>query len=551
MSLNISANVPFLHFFHASLPVGNAEHRLLLSRISKYNTLGFGLIVGLVILIFIHYVSSPWRKVPPGPKGIPLLGNVLDMKDKAWLFSPDLRKKYGDIVYLNALGQPIVFLNTQKVAADLLDRRASIYSDRPRLIVASEISSGGLSLGFTPYGNLWRRMRRAAHECLSRTAVQNFRNFHYVQAKEGIFLALDILANPGERNEHFCRASASMIMSVVYDLPTIRSLDDINLKNIDCHIERLAHSATSGAHLVELLPWMKHIPSRLAKWKREAEYWFSQDSALFERLVRTVHDDLDQGIDKFSLSAALIKDSARFGITERERAWLAGTMYAAGSETTASALQWWSLAMVAYPETQKRAQAELDAVVGRGRLPTIADLPYLPYIRAIVKETLRWRPNIPLGIPHRSTEDDWYEGMFIPKGTICFANVMQCNNDPDVYGADYMHFKPERHLDSDGKLAPGPPNTKDEGHVMYGFGRRICVGRHVANDSLFIDFATVLWALNLEAAKDASGKTIPLDIDSFVDVGLVSRPVPFNWTVSPRFPEAPFILAEQLELLEQ
>ncbi|KAI0060310.1 cytochrome P450 [Artomyces pyxidatus] len=520
---------------------------LLVSHVVKHEPLYTGLAIGLLLFCYARYIHSPWRRVPPGPRGFPLVGNVLDMKNKAWLFSPDLRERYGDVIYLNALGQPMVILNTQKVAADLLDRRAGIYSDRPRLIVASEISSGGLSLGFTRYGDLWRRMRRAAHECLTRAAVEDF---HDVQAKEGLVLALDLLALPNGRNDHFRRTSASMIMSVVYGLPTIRSLDDVNLKNIDCHIERLANSATPGAHLVELLPWMKHVPSWMAKWKREAEFWYRSDSHLFENLARRVHDELENGIDRSSLSAALIKGVDRNGLNERERAWLGGTMYAAGSETTTSALQWWSLAMVAYPETQRRAQAELDTVVGRGRLPTFADLPHLPYIRALVKETLRWRPNIPLGIPHKSTEDDWYEGMFIPKGTICFANVVQCNNDPDVYGADYMQFRPERHLDSDGNIAPGPPNTKDEGHVMYGFGRRICVGRHVANDSLFIDFATVLWTLNLEAAKDASGKTIPLDVDSFVDVGLVSRPVPFNWTVSPRFPEAPAILAEQLELLE-
>ncbi|KAI0061583.1 cytochrome P450 [Artomyces pyxidatus] len=441
----------------------------------------------------------------------------------------------------------MLIINSQKIAADLLDRRANIYSDRPRLILGSEIYTRGTFLAFTRYGDLWRRMRRAAHECLTKTAVQTF---HDVQFKEGVILASDILAHPDDRNEHFRRASASMIMSILYDLPTIRSLDDINLKNIDEHIDRLADVTSPGKYLVELLPWMKNLPSWMAKWKREGEFWYGKDSEMFERLVRGVHDDLDKGIERSSLSASLIKDERRNGLTERERAWLAGTMYAAGSETTASALQWWALAIVAYPETQKRAQEELDAVVGRGRLPTFSDLPHLPYVCAMVKETLRWRPNLPLGLPHRLTQDDWYEGMFIPKGTICFGNVLQCNNDPEVYGADCRHFNPARHLDAEGALAPGPAETKKEGHVMYGFGRRICVGRHVANDSIFIDIAIVLWAANLEPAKDASGNTIPLDLDSFVDVGLVSRPLPFRWTVKPRFPEAAAILAGQLELLD-
>ena len=99
-------------------------------------------------------------------------------------------------------------------------------------------------------------------------------------------------------------------------------------------------------------------------------------------------------------------------------------------------MAWWPLAMLVYPETQARAHAKLDAVVGRARLPAFADYPHLPYIRAVVKEVLRWRPIVPLGMPHRSTEDDWYEGMFIPKGTIRIANAWRMNRDPEVSGAE-------------------------------------------------------------------------------------------------------------------
>ena len=172
--------------------------------------------------------------------------------------------------------------------------------------------------------------------------------------------------------------------------------------------------------------------------------------------------------------------------------------------------------MVTYPEVQKRAQAELDAVVGRSRTPTFADLPHLPYIRAMVKEALRWRPVDPVGLPHLSTEDDWYEGMFIPKGTIVIANVWHLNRDPELYGVDAEHFNPARFLDT-----PCPPETKEEGHVTYGFGRRVCLGKHVANNSLFIDLAVTLWACNIEPAKDARGNVIPIDVDGWVEDGLV------------------------------
>jgi cytochrome P450 len=178
--------------------------------------------------------------------------------------------------------------------------------------------------------------------------------------------------------------------------------------------------------------------------------------------------------------------------------------------------------MVANPEVQTRAQDELDAVVGRSRTPTFADAPSLPYIQALVKESLRWRPALPLGIAHATTEDDWYEGMFIPKGTICAANLWQCHHDPAFYGDDAASFNPERFLDHDGKLVPGPAETRDDGHFTYGFGRRACVGKHMANDSLFIAMATVLWAARLERARDESGNEVPLDTETYVDSGMVS-----------------------------
>ena len=179
------------------------------------------------------------------------------------------------------------------------------------------------------------------------------------------------------------------------------------------------------------------------------------------------------------------------------------------------------LAMLAYPKAQTRGYAELDAVVGRTRLPTFADYPHLPYIRAMVKELLRWRPISPIMAPHRSTEDDWYEGMFLPKGTICLANVWHMNRDPEIYGKNTEDFDPARYLDESGNIAPGISDLTKEGHFTYGFGARKCVGRHSAEKLLFINIAILLWAMKFERKKDASGHFLPLDVDGCVDLGLI------------------------------
>ncbi|KAH9015899.1 cytochrome P450 [Lactarius hengduanensis] len=507
----------------------------------QLQVLTFWTAIGFAIFSTVRYFQSPWRKLPPGPRGLPLLGNALQLRGPQWLTFIKWSQQFGDVFYLNAMGQPIVVLNTQKAAADLLDRRAGIYSDRPRLIVAGEILCGGLSIPLLQTcGPLWGRMRKAVHEGLNRS-------FEVPQLNEAILLTSGLLAQPAMWDQHIRRTTASVAMTITYDTPPIVSEQDPGVKAIDDIMARVTRATLPGAHLVELFPWMLHIPSRFAKWKRDAEYWYENDSVMFVNRFNGVREKLLKGIDSPSLVGTWIKDADRYGLSEREGAWLAGMAYAGGSDLSAAAMAWWMLAMVTYPDVQRRAQAELDAVVGRTRIPTFSDFQHLPYIRAMVKEVLRWRPMVPLGLPHCSTEDDWYNGVFIPKGTIMIANVWHLNRDPTIYGADAAHFNPARFLDANGELSLCPPETMEEGHVTYGFGRRVCPGRHAANNSFFIDMAMVLWACNIEPGKDEHGNVIPIDVDRWVD-GLHIRPVPFKADISPRFPEAVALLAGEREL---
>ncbi|KAI0062483.1 cytochrome P450 [Artomyces pyxidatus] len=508
--------------------------------------LGVGLLAALVVLLASRYIASPRRKLPPGPRGLPILGNALSLRKSAWLTFTEWKKTYGDVMYLTALGQPILVLNSQKAAADLLDRRSALYSNRPHNIVAAGMLTGGLFMVFQHYTSLWRRMRKAAHEGLGRGIADPFNG---MQLTEAVHLTRSMMRDPNAWKKHFHRTASSTVMSVIYDTPIIESEYDQRVKSVDDFVHRLERSALPGAHLVEFMPWMMYIPSRFAKWKRDARAWYAKDSTMFEKLFKEVGDSLgEDGTDRPSVAATLFKNAKRNDLSLRENAWLAATLYSAGGDTTATVLEWWLLAMLVYPETQRRAQAELDAVVGRNRIPTFADMQDLPYIRAMVKEALRWRPTGPLGLPHRVMEDDWYEGMFIPAGTIVIGNVWALNRDPELYGADAEHYNPARFIDEKGALLPGPPETKEEGHFTYGFGRRVCVGKHIANSSMFMDMALMLWACKFEHAKDAEGRQVPIDAEGWVEDGLIIRPLPFQCSVTPRFPEATAILSQEYEL---
>jgi cytochrome P450 len=504
-----------------------------------------GILLCLLVTLIVSYTRSSWRRLPPQPRRFPIIGNLLQLTDKRWLFSRECKERFSEVMYLDVLGKPTIIFNSLKSASEVLEHRASNSIGRPRLIMIG-ILSAGLGLPAMNHGEQWRRMRRAAHEALTKVAVQRY---HPIETKEATILVSALLTNPENREQHIQRTAASAILSITYDYPTLTSGLEKVVQDMDRRVHQGARAAT-GTSLVEFFPWMIHVPQRFAKWKREVFKQASERSETFLRLFNRVKIDLESVGVRPSFIASLIEHQDRYRLSEREMAYLGGTMFGAGFETTSTTLMWWTLAMVAFPEVQRRAQAELDAVVGRERLPTYADAPRLPYMRAIIKEVIRWRPAVRLGLPHVAAEDDWYDGMFIPKGATCVANIWQCNHDRRVFGDDADEFKPERHLGENGELLPGPKETNREGHVSFGFGRRVCVGRHLVNDSLFIHTARMLWAANLKCGRDENGKELPPDINTFVDLGIVSRPPPHDCIITPRFPQAQSILAEEREKFE-
>ncbi|KAH8987338.1 cytochrome P450 [Lactarius hatsudake] len=400
---------------------------------------GLAVVLGIALIMIVRYSRSPWRRVPPGPRGLPLIGNVLELRDKVWLFQSDCKKKYEDVMYLSALGQPILILNSLKAASELLDRRATIYSGRPRLIMAQEIISGGLAFAIlNPVDDYWRRGRRAAHQVLSKAAV---RGYHNVLRKE-------------------------------------------------------VHDECPRSISRRIVPLDVTHPERFARWKYEGNRDFTRFNNLFESLFNRVLSALSEGSERPSISASLFKGSDHNQLSRQEMACVAG------AETTSTMMSWWALAMITHPEVQKRAHIELDTVVGRSRTPTSSDAPNLPYIQA----------------------------MLMVKTVV--------------------NFRPERFLGANGEILPGPAETREEGHSTYGFGKRACMGKHVANESLFIYIAMSLWAVTFEPARDKDGNEVPFDADVFVDTGMTLKPAPYECKITPRFGEVVSILAAEEELLK-
>uniref|UniRef100_A0A0W0GB88 Cytochrome p450 n=1 Tax=Moniliophthora roreri TaxID=221103 RepID=A0A0W0GB88_MONRR len=470
-------------------------------------------------------------KLPPGPKGYPIVGNLFQLDaDRPWHSLLEWKKTYGDIVYIRLFNQDVIVVNSAKVAGDLLDRRAANYSDRPRMSVI-ECLTGGLDIVAIDHGAKWRSMRRAAHEALNiRASV----NYHPIHMRGGIQLALEILDSPQMCRDHVYRYTSSGAVSLIYNDTTRHHAI---IKELSSFVHDVSLASVPGRYLANHIPVLEHVPEFLAKWKREMKAKYRMYTESFLKFFLPIKELMVQKQEpRPSFCTMLVEAQERHGLNDLESAWLAAVLYVAGHDTSGTALEWLIVAMLAFPDVQRKVHEEIDTVIGQTRVPTLADMENLPYVRAVVKEVLRWRPPAPIGIFHATLEDDVYEGYHIPKGSWIIPNILAMNHDSETYGQDPDVFRPERFLNEDGTHKVSPADTKDEGHYSFGFGRRICPGRHVASNAL-LSFATVLWAVHLEPGKDTQGNTASISINDQAD-GILSRASTYHVSSKPRFPEA-------------
>jgi len=299
------------------------------------------------------------------------------------------------------------------------------------------------------------------------------------------------------------------------------------------------------AVIVGAFPWLLHLPSWFPgmSFKREMAVAREYSKQYLDRPFQYAL----QKVQSNSVAPSMVHDALREmeekGISP-EKSWMvalkeaSGTAFLAASETSTAVLMTFFLMMVVHPAVQEKAQAEIDTVVGMDRLPTMDDRPLLPYLGAVFREILRYNPVVPLSLPHAAMKDDVYEGFHIPKGAILIANLWAMSNDESRY-PNPRAFIPERFLNDDGSLKPD-----DVEHIAFGFGRRMCVGRHFADTSLWSVMAKVLAVFKILRPLDENGVEIP--VEPRFSGGNAVHPLPFRHRIVPRFPGMD---AEKLEQL--
>ncbi|KAF8524543.1 cytochrome P450 [Hysterangium stoloniferum] len=498
------------------------------------------LLVGLTCF-FVYMLWNRWRlpkniTLPPGPPRRPIVGNLYDLpKTHEWETYTSWAKQYGDVVYVKALQQHMIFVNSVSAAKELFEKRSSIYSDRFDFPMLNHLMGFDWSFVLMPYGDRWRRNRRMFHQHFYPGAIKAYQPLQIKHARD---LLKRLQETPHDFMDHTRQLSGAITMDILYGIK-VKPSGDPYLKLAEEALKVAAVAANPGTYIVDTFPILKYVPEWMpgAGFKVKARIWKEE---LGSKMPVMPHEECKRtmaaGNATVSYTASALERLARRtdeGVAEEEEVirGTAATGYAAGTDTTTVALQWFIIAMIKYPEVQKKAQAELDNVLGIDRLPTFDDWPSLPYINAICLEIQRWRPVLPLGIAHALMEDDVYNNMFLPKGTIVVGNSWAMLHDEKVYGPKVDEFNPERFF---------LPGVKPDISPAFGFGRRICPGRYIAEKTIFIAVASLLKVFNFSCAKGAGGKEILLNI-TFTS-GAISRPDPFQCSILPRSEEAESLL---------
>ncbi|KAI0064833.1 cytochrome P450 [Artomyces pyxidatus] len=460
---------------------------------------------------------------PPGPRGFPIIGNMFDLpNDRFWLTYESWAKVYGDIMSLQVLGQVIVIVQSPRTTRDLLEKRGNIYSDRPALPFY-ELAKWGWLLPTARADKQWRTGRRHVERGLRPTIAVQYRPMQKVKAHE--FLKR-LQSHPEDLRKHIEHLQGAIIMSVVYGYD-VKEHDDEYVEAARAFGYMTQRTVLPGALLVNDFPFLKYLPEWLpgTGFKAIARRCVDLGEQVLNAPMALVKEAMENGTARPSMAREDLRE-CNSAEEERAIATAMASLYSAGADTTVSALYSFFLALVLYPSVQERAQAEVDRVTKGKRLPDYDDRPRLPYIDAICKEILRWRMVTPLGLPHASTEDDVYDGYFIPKGSLIIANAWTILHDPELY-PDPHTFKPERFLTEDGQVKEDIILSS-----AFGFGKRICPGRHLVDSTLFIVVAFVLSTFNVGNATDAQGRAIPVE-DKYTGT-LVSHPEPFQCSIVPR-----------------
>ncbi|KAK2757315.1 hypothetical protein FQN54_004829 [Arachnomyces sp. PD_36] len=460
------------------------------------------LLTGLYILSEIfkppgkkRLASGANPKLPPGPRGVPIFGALLHLKAAQYNRNHDVIRdlaKYGEMTTTHLGAKTWIFLNSSRVASEIISKCGSITNGRsPTPISSGAVSRDSRSLLLPP--PKWTEQRRVMHILLSGTVLKKYGEWQELESTQ---LMAEYLYQPERWFSHHYRYANSVVHRIALGERLVKSSQELqDLQNV---VTQFVGSI--GTAVIDWFPQLAKLPKFLQPgrkyWDEIGEWHYN----VYRSWWLPIRKKIDEGTAPPSfVRDVLLNPDTRFTGNEEEAMYVAMQPVEAGSDTTRQSLNVFVMAMLCYPATFKKAREEVDRVCGGGvdRLPVLADMDQMPYICAMIKEVLRWRPLFPLSPEHMLTSDLEFEGYRFPAGVSFVLNEVPISNEVE----DGEEFKPERWLDG---------HEADVAHGIWGFGggRRLCVGYRLAQRSLFINIARLVYCYDYSAAGPYDPKVL-------------------------------------------
>ncbi|KAF6168576.1 hypothetical protein GIB67_005188 [Kingdonia uniflora] len=420
-------------------------------------------------------------RLPPGPRGLPLLGSLPFADPELHSYFQRLTSTYGPIFKLKMGAKLMVVLGSPETAKEVLKDNDSIFAYRAPIISSLIISYGQSNIVSSPYGPQWRMLRTVfAQEVVGKMKLGVICDLRRQDVRQTVMDVYSKVGTPINIREQMFLTMLNMLTSMLWG----GTLKGEERKNIGREFKQVVEEIIKLLGILNISDFLpilarfdiqgiEHQTKRVALWlDRIFESTINKRIELDRGVGDGEHDQ--QETHDFLEVLLHLKDredpKTPFTITHLKA--LFSDIVVAGTDTTSTTFEWAMTEMMNNPKIMKKVQDELEKVVGRNNFVEEADLPQLHYLNAVVKETLRLHPAVPLLIPRCPSESCIVGGYTIPKGAQVLVNAWAIQRDPEVW-ENPLKFEPERFLRGTSKW---DFKGNDFRYIPFGSGRRICAG---------------------------------------------------------------------------
>ncbi|RVE74022.1 hypothetical protein OJAV_G00036930 [Oryzias javanicus] len=442
----------------------------------------------LLVFFFVFLLIADFLKnrkaatFPPGPFGLPFIGNLMSVDGKhPHIYFSKLAEKYGNVFSVRFGSETSVFVTSYKMVKEALVTQAENFVDRPFSSMATRFYHGPTNGLFMSNGEKWKKQRRFALSTL-RTFGLGKNTMEQCIREEIRHLQEEIESEKGQLftpTGLFNNAVSNIVCQLVMGKRFHYNDHDFHVM-IKYLSEVLRLEGTVWGLIYDAFPsLMKHLPGPHNNMFK----YFDNLRDFLDLEIKMHKKDLDRNNPRDYIDSFLIEmekhENSDLGFTEANLAYCSLDLFLAGTETTSTTLMWALVYLIKHPDVQVKVQQEIDRVIGQNRLPSMADRPNLPYTDAVIHEIQRIGNVIPLNGLRIAAKDTTLGGYFIPKGTSLMPMLTSVLFDKNEWETPDT-FNPGHFLDADGKF------VKKEAFLPFSAGKRVCLGEGLARMELFL-----------------------------------------------------------------